>query len=141
MQRLDQPAQPVGLGDCASVAALGRLRDAVEAALGLLEVGVDQLRLDRLDVGDRVDPALGMDDVRVVVDPDDVDDRVGLADVREELVAEALAAVGAGDQSGDVVERDRVGDDLRRLDRLRHRVESRVGDRDHRDFGSIVVNG
>jgi hypothetical protein len=36
------------------------------AALGLLQVGVDELGLDRLDVGERVDAALGMDD-RVVV--------------------------------------------------------------------------
>ena len=35
-----------------------------EAALGLLEVGVDQLGLDRLDVAQRVDRALGVDDVR-----------------------------------------------------------------------------
>ena len=99
LQGLDQPAQPVGLGDRAPVAALGGLRHPLEAPLGLLEIGVDQLGLDRLDVGERVDPSLGMDDVRVVVDPDDVDDRVGLADVREELVAEALAAVGARDQA------------------------------------------
>ena len=36
-----------------------------------------------------------MDDARVAVGPDDVDDRVGLADVGEELVAEPLAAVCA----------------------------------------------
>jgi hypothetical protein len=60
------------------------------AALGLLEVRVDQLGLDRLDVAQRVDRALGVDDVRVVVRADDVDDRVGLADVGQELVAEAL---------------------------------------------------
>ncbi len=68
------------------------LRDALEPALGLLEVGVDQLGLDRLDVGQRIDAAVGVDDVRVVVGADDVDDRVGLADVGEELVAEPLAA-------------------------------------------------
>ena len=65
------------------------------AALGLLEVGVDQLGLDRLDVARRVDAALGVDDVGVVVRADDVQDRVGLADVGQELVAEALALVRA----------------------------------------------
>ena len=102
------------LGDRVAVAALGRPRHALEPALGLLEVGVDQLGLDRVDVGQRVDPALGVDDVRVVVDADHVDDRVGLADVGQELVAEALAAVRAGDEPGDVVEGDRVRDDASR---------------------------
>ena len=36
-------------------------------ALGLLEVGVDQLRLDRLHVGRGIDAALGVDDVAVFV--------------------------------------------------------------------------
>jgi hypothetical protein len=44
---------------------------------------------------ERVDAPLGVDDVVVVVRADDVDDRVGLADVRQELVAEALALVRA----------------------------------------------
>ena len=103
------------------------------AALGLLEVGVDQLGLDRLDVGRRVDAALGVDDVVVVVGADDVQDRVGLADVGQELVAEALALVRAGDEPGDVVDLDRVGDDVRGADRAGDRVEALVGDGQHRD--------
>ena len=116
-----------------AIAALGRLRDALEPTLGLLEVRVQELGLDRLDVGQRVDAPLGVDDVRILVGADDVDDRVGLTDVGQEQVAESLAAMGAGDKAGDVVERDRVGDDLRGSDRLRHRVEPRIGDRDHGD--------
>ena len=57
-------AQPRLLGDRGLVAAAGLAHDALVAPLGLLEVGVDQLGLDRLDVGDRVDAALGVDDVR-----------------------------------------------------------------------------
>ena len=41
----------------------------------------------------------------------------------------------AGDQAGDVVEGDRVGDDLRGADRARDRVEPLVGHRDDRDVG------
>ena len=120
-----------------AVAGLRRLRDPVPAALGLLEVGVDELGLDRLHVGDGVDAAVRMHDVRILVGADDVHDRVGLADVGEELVAESLALVGAGDESGDVVELDRVRDDLRRFDRVRDGVEPFVG---HRDDGDVRLD-
>ena len=111
------------------------------AALGLLEVGVDELGLDRLDVPDRVDVALGMHHARVLVDAHDMDERVGLADVREELVAEPLALVRAPHEPGDVVEVDRVVDDVRRADRRRDLVEARVATGTTATFGSIVVNG
>ena len=102
-----------------------------------LEVGEDQLRLDRLDVARGVDAALGVDDVRVAVRADDVDERVGLADVREELVAEALALVRAGDEAGDVVEGDRVPDDLARADDLRDLLEALV---DHGHDGDVRLD-
>ena len=86
--------------------------DALEAALGLLEVGKDQLGFDDLDVGDGIHAALGVHDVGIAMRAHDVDDRVGLADVGQEAVAQALALVGAGDQAGDVVEVDRVVHDL-----------------------------
>ena len=72
-----------------------------------LEVGEDELGLDRLDVGDRVERAGDVDDVLVLEAAHDLDDRVDLADVLEELVAEALALGGALDQAGDVHELDR----------------------------------
>ena len=55
-------------------------------------------------------------DVVVLEAAHDVRDRVGLADVREELVAEAFALRGAGDEPGDVDELDRRRQDLLRLD-------------------------
>ena len=69
----------------------------------------------------------------VVVGADDVQQRVGLADVGQELVAEPLALVRARDEAGDVVELDRVRDDARGADRARHRVEPLVVHRDDRD--------
>jgi len=121
-----RPAWSASISSC----ALRRLGDAVEPALRLFEIGVDQLGLDRLDVLERIDVAIGVDDVRVVMGADDVDDRVGLADVREELVAEALAAVRAGDQAGDVMKCDRVGHRLRGTNRAGDRVQPLVLDRD-----------
>ena len=51
------------------------------------------------------------------------------------LVTEPLTAVGAGDEAGDVVEGDRVGDDLRCPHGLRYGVEPWVGHWDHGDVG------
>ena len=119
LQLGDDLRQPRLLGDGARSPPRACLVDALEAPLGLLEVGEHELGLDRLDVAQRVDAALGVDHVLVAVRAHDVHDRVGLADVREEAVAEPLALVRAGDEAGDVVEVDRVPDDLRRADRLR----------------------
>lgn len=69
----------------------GFLRQARDGLLDGLEVGEDQLGVDRLDVVLRRDLAVDVDDVLVLEGPDDLADRVGLADVREELVAQALA--------------------------------------------------
>ncbi len=48
-----------------------------------------------------------MDDVRIGEDSDNLADRVRLADVGEELVAEALSFGRAADKPGDVDEADR----------------------------------
>ena len=109
------------------------LADALHAALGLLEVGEHELRLDRLDVAQRVDAALGVHHVLVAVGAHDVHDRVGLADVREEAVAEALALVRARHEPGDVVEVDRVPHDLRGAHGARHLLQALVAHRHHRD--------
>ena len=88
---VDHLAQPRLLGDRRAVAAAGLFGDPLDAPLGLLEVGERELGLDRLDVAQRVDAALGVHDALVGVGAHDVHDRVGLADVRQEAVAEALA--------------------------------------------------
>ena len=60
-----------------------------------LEVGEDQLGLDGGDVVGGVDLAVDVGDVLVAEDAGDLADRGGLADVGEELVAQALALRGA----------------------------------------------
>src|SRR5690606_22589862 len=62
--------------------------------------------LDRLDVRGRVDAARDVDDVRVLEAAHDVRDGRDLADVRQELVAQPLALVGALHEPGDVDELD-----------------------------------
>ncbi len=134
-ERLVHRLQPTVLGDRLLVARLRLLGDPAEAALDLLVVGQDQLGLDRLDVGERVDAAVGVRDVGVLVAADDVADRVGLADRGEELVAEPLAFGGALDQPGDVVEVDRRRHQLRAADRLPDLLQPLVGHLGDRDVG------
>ena len=86
----------------ALVAALARLARLVRAALHHLHVGEDELRVDDLDVAQRVRAALDVDDVLVVEAADNVDDGVRPADVFEELVAESLPLARAADEPRDV---------------------------------------
>ena len=83
----------------------------------------------------RVDAALRVNHALVAVGAHDVHERVRLADVREEAVAETLALVRSRDEAGDVVEVDRVPHDLRRADGARNLLEALVAHRHDRDVG------
>ena len=77
---------------CASLSLLrGALAELHDAPLEALEVGEHQLGLDGLGVGDRIDAALDMGDVVILEAAQHMDDGVDLADVGEELVAQAFA--------------------------------------------------
>ena len=115
------------------VAALGLLLQVVDAALDRIEVGQQQFGLDRLGVGDRIDPVLDVGDVGILEAAQDVDDRVHLADVAEELVAQALAPAGAAHQAGDVDELQLRRHQLGRFGQHGAAVEPLVGDGDPAD--------
>ena len=116
------------------VVALGFFRQIVDALLQTFEVGEHQLGLDGLDVGERRDLALDMGDVAILEAAHDMRDRVDLADVGEELVAEALALRGAAHQAGDVDEGQPRRNDLRRFRDAGERVEPRIGNGDLADI-------
>ena len=80
------------------------LRIAQQRLLDRLHVGERELGVDHLDVGDRIHAVVDVDDVAVLEAAHHVGDGVGLADVGEELVAEALALRGARDEARDVDE-------------------------------------
>ena len=115
------------------VALLSLLDEIGDAFLQAFQVGEHQLGLDRLRVGDGVDLALDMRDVAVLETAQDVDDRVHLADVGEELVAEPLALGRAADEAGDVDEPELRLDHLGRARKLRQRAEPLIGDGDGSD--------
>ena len=84
----------------------------VAPLLEALEVGEHQLGLDHFGIGDRVDLVGDVDDVAVLEAAQHVGDRVALADVGEELVAEAFALAGALHEAGDVDKAHPRRDDL-----------------------------
>ena len=106
------------------------LAEALEATLDLRHVGEGELEVDDGDVGEGVHLAVDMNDVVVVEASDDVDDGVALADVGEELVAEAGAVRGALDQARDVHKLHRRGDDVRGAADGGEGLEAVVGDGD-----------
>lgn len=121
----------------------GLLLEARDLLLDGLQVREDQLRVDRLDVVLGRDLAVDVDDVLVLEGADDLADRVRLADVREELVAQALTLGSAAHDARDVDEVDRRREDLLGAEDLRELAEAGVGDADHAhvrlDRGERVV--
>ena len=115
--------------------ALGLLLQPRDRLLQRLQVGQDQLGLDRLDVAGRVDLAVDVGDVLVAEDAGHLADRGRLPDVGEELVAQALALRGAADDAGDVDELDRRGEHLRRTEELGQPRQPLVGNADDTDVG------
>jgi hypothetical protein len=83
---------------------LDLLLEARDRVLQGLQVGQDQLGVDRLHVGGGVDLSVHVDDVGIVEGPHDLRDRVRLTDIREELVAQPLAFRGTLHDSRDVHE-------------------------------------
>ena len=108
-QVVGQLLQPGSLcGSPLVVAALGSLGHPARAVLNDLKVREDQLVVNGIDVSDGVHGlGLGhvlhhMDDVVVIKAAHHVHDGITLADVAQELVAQACTLAGTLDQTGDV---------------------------------------
>ena len=124
------------------VAALGLLLERGDALLQAFQVGQHQLGLDGLGVGQRVDAVLDVGDVVVLEAAQHVGDGVDLADVAQELVAEALALGGAAHEAGDVDEGQPRRDDLPWTRRSRRACRGAAsGTPTSPTFGSMVQNG
>lgn len=106
--------------------ALEHFRSTVNTALEHLHIRENQLKVDRLNVPQRVDAALDMDDVVVLETAYHVDDRVHLTDVGQEFVAETFAFARALHQASNVDEFDHRRGHLDRIVQLRELVEPLV---------------
>jgi len=141
---LDHLLEPLPLGDELLLAGAGLLSHPPETPLGLLQVGQIELGLDRLGIGDRIDQPVRVRHRIIRVRPHDVADRVGLADLGQEPVAEPLALRRTSYEAGDVMELDRLGDQRARLRRGGDGREPLVGhlhDRDVRPYRRERIGG
>ena len=109
---------------------LGLTLGLVEPFLDGLEVGEREFDLDDAEVFERIGRAR---DVVVDERSQHEDDGVDLADVGEELVAEAFSLAGAFDEAADVDDLDLRVDGLLRLRHRRQLVEAVVGHLGHTD--------
>ena len=94
-----------------------------------LHVGQHQLGVDRLDVAQRIDAAFDVDHVFVFVAADDVQNRVDVPQVAQELVAQPFALRRPADQPGDIDQLKDGRDDLFGFDVAVDRRQPRIGDR------------
>ena len=106
--------------------ALRILLKARQCLLDRGKVSQDKLGTNDLEVALGVGTAVGAHDVGVVEVTHDLADSVALADVCEELVAQAFALAGALHQTGDVNELDGGGHDTARMHDVGELLESLV---------------
>ena len=124
---------------CVLVAAhLGNLLHALDAVLHRLEVLQLELRVDDFLVAHGVYRTVHVYDVAVVEAAEHVDDGVRLADVAEELVAEAFAFRRALHEARDVHDFHRGRHDASGVDQLGEFRESFVG---HGDDAHVGLDG
>ena len=99
------------------------------------QVSQCQLGADGFDVGNRIDFACNVNDVVVVKATYNVNNRVSLADVGEELVAQAFAFARACNQTGNVDKFDDGGLHFLRIDDFCQFGHTRIGDFNDADVG------
>lgn len=119
----------------------GLLREARDGLLDGLEVGEDQLGVDRLDVVLGRDLAVDVDDVLILEGADDLADRVRLADVREELVAQALPSLAPRTMPAMSTKSTVAGSSFWELKISASLFRRGSGTPTTPTFGSIVANG
>ena len=92
----------LGLGGVFLIAGFEQLARLIQALFHRLHVGENQFEVNRLDIARRIDRAVHMDDIIILKAAHNMHDGVALADMGEELVAQALAVAGALDQARDI---------------------------------------
>jgi hypothetical protein len=103
-QRLLHGLEHAELEPGLEVARLGGARGLVQPLLDAGEIGQAELDVDDLAIPRRIDGAHHVLNVPILEAAHDLHDRVHLADVGEELVAEPLALARTFHQTGDVHE-------------------------------------
>ena len=82
-----------------------------------MQIGEHQLRVDRFNVADRIDGPFDVDHIGIAEAADDVQNRVDVADIGKELVAEPFTLRSPPNQPGDVDQLQDGRDDLLGFDK------------------------
>ena len=101
------------------------------------QVGQAQLGLNHLDVRDRVHLARHVNHVVVFKTAHHIDDGIGLPDVGQKLVAQALPCAGARHQAGNIDKLNNRALNLQGIDDGSQRIQARIG---HFDDAHIGLN-
>jgi len=117
------------------VAGLGDTSDAVCAFLYGLEVGQAQFDIDGLGVSAGVCIPVDVDDILIIETSNDVNDRVGFADIAEELISQPFTLRGTFYEPRNIDELDRRGHDRLGMDEILELFEANVGDGDDPGVG------
>ena len=119
----------------AVASGLGLFLDAVDTALDGLQISQLQLQVNDLLVAHGIHGAVNMGHIIVVEATQHMDDGIGLTNVTQEFVSQALTTAGSLHQSGDVDDFDRRGHDARGIHQLGELVETLVGNGDNAHIG------
>ncbi len=117
------------------VARLGGFGHAIDGLLDGIEIGQREFGIDHFDIGERIDLARDVNHIVVFKTAHHVRDGIGLADVREKLVAQSFALGRARNQPGDVDKFHVRRQNPLRLDDNRQGIETRVGHGHDADVG------
>ena len=111
--------------------ALGSLLCAVDTSVHHFDIGEDKLQIDGLDVAERIDASVNVDDIGVLEASYNVNDGVNLTDIRKELISKTFALGSSLYQTCDVNEFESSGSELIRLIHFSQLVQSLIGDRNY----------
>ena len=130
-----------GLGLRRFVARAHRFHEPLGPFLHGAQIGQHQLGGDHLDVAHRIDRPGHVVHVVILETAHDLDDRVHLADVGEELITQPFPLARPLHQPGDIHKLNRGRHHLARVRKLAQPCQARVGHGHDALVGSIVQNG
>ena len=136
-QQIERLGQHGGLRLGVLVARIALFLEGGDALFQALQIGQHQLGLHRLGIGDGIDLVFDMLDVVILEAAQHMDDGVHLADIAEELVAQAFTRGGTAHEAGNVHERQLRLDDLGAARDLGDGIQPRIG---HRDLADIRLD-
>ena len=112
----------------AGLGSLLRLRQSTLHSLQILDL---QLIIDHLHIAHRVHSRVDMSDIIIIETAEHMDDGIRLADISQELIAEALTLRGPLHEPGDVDDLHRSRDHRPGVAELHEASQTIIGHRDH----------